>query len=67
MSDSVTLILHMSSGSTIAVSVAREGVDDLLTDAAEVMRSRGQLLLPGAKMLVNGAHLVAVVPKDVIR
>lgn len=66
MTDMVTLIFYMVSGSQHQVSVPRNEVDGLLAQAADIMRDRGRLLLPGAKMLINGAHLVAVAPKGII-
>jgi hypothetical protein len=63
VNDYVTMVFHMSDGSTHPLHVPRDEVDSVLLGVAEAMRENNQLLYPTAKMLFNGAHIVAVVPK----
>jgi hypothetical protein len=65
MVDPMTMVFHMSDSSEHLITVPRDQVDSLLADVSEAMRMHNQLVFPTAKMLFNGAHIVAVVPKVV--
>jgi hypothetical protein len=59
----VTMVIRMSDGSEHLVGIPSKEVDGFLIDVTNAMNNQGQLMLPKAKMLFNGVHIVAVVPK----
>jgi hypothetical protein len=64
VTDPVVLVVYMVSGAQFELRVPQAEVDDVLADVADAMRYRNQLLFSTAKMLFNGAHISAVVPKE---